>query len=684
MPPRTLASLLLALSLLLTAPAGASTMPLQGVIRDNAAALVQSGSFAMTFTLYGSAGDEAALWQEAWPASGDCSAPEPPPGCVAVTNGTFAVQLGTLVPLAPELFEATAEVWIGIAVEGEPELPRRPLGTATRAYVAQRAAVAGSVDCTGCIPESALAFDLCGVAEACGGFGPVSSEDLPGDGLDEVSNGTLTNTYETAWPELAMEAVEMDQISLTTSTITVPSLGAVEAIEVSVDISHPDAGELLVELQPPTGGSLVLHNGGMAGVEDLVGSWDAGSSLPAGSLTALVGADAAGEWTLTVTDVTPGNAGTLNGWGLEFAAVRDDEVSATADLNLQGHQLLNARLQVATAPPLPCGPETQGAVYVDSGSGGLRICLGEAYVQVGTAPVCGDGVVAHPEGCDDGNDESGDGCSGECLAEHGFVCPGTPGACVSVCGDGVVAADEQCDHGGDTVEGCESDCKVTTGWVCASEPSVCALLGSCNTLADAGLTASGLYLLDVDGDGPLEPFEGWCDLTTDGGGWTLVESWDISLKDTYTTRDFVEDFPRNQDSHNWDDYRLSRARMLALINGATRVHTRCHRDWASSTQDYLFGDIQLVKSDGWVGQDLDVMVTNPQNVECKVRGYPCSGTSPTHWYHANIYHPTLGDNPFPGADTSGSWEDNFGWEGGPLNPAHLCHTSAGEIVWFVR
>jgi len=46
--------------------------------------------------------------------------------------------------------------------------------------------------------------------------------------------------------------------------------------------------------------------------------------------------------------------------------------------------------------------------------------------------VCGDGIVSSNEGCDDGNNTSGDGCSANCLVETNFTCSGQP----SVCDDG--------------------------------------------------------------------------------------------------------------------------------------------------------------------------------------------------------------------------------------------------------
>lgn len=59
---------------------------------------------------------------------------------------------------------------------------------------------------------------------------------------------------------------------------------------------------------------------------------------------------------------------------------------------------------------------------------------------------------------------------------------------------------------------------------------------TCKTILEADNTAtSGVYTLDVDGAGPLDSFESWCDMETKGGGWTLVQnrSYDVPLATTF-------------------------------------------------------------------------------------------------------------------------------------------------------
>lgn len=92
--------------------------------------------------------------------------------------------------------------------------------------------------------------------------------------------------------------------------------------------------------------------------------------------------------------------------------------------------------------------------------------------------VCGDGRLWPPERCDDGNTESGDGCSYDCSKiEEGWACP-TPGQpCVptAICGDRRIGGREMCDDGNtESGDGCSGDClQVEPGWICPIPGAAC-------------------------------------------------------------------------------------------------------------------------------------------------------------------------------------------------------------------
>lgn len=126
--------------------------------------------------------------------------------------------------------------------------------------------------------------------------------------------------------------------------------------------------------------------------------------------------------------------------------------------------------------PTNGGSGGEGLSFQDGGgpsSGGAGGAGGEGG---SSGPSCGDGIV-QGEACDDGNSDSGDGCTATCDAiEVGFACPVPGQPCVStvVCGDGNITGAENCDDGNDEPDdGCGADCLVESGWSCPDPGELC-------------------------------------------------------------------------------------------------------------------------------------------------------------------------------------------------------------------
>ncbi|MCW5832191.1 MAG: DUF4215 domain-containing protein [Labilithrix sp.] len=93
----------------------------------------------------------------------------------------------------------------------------------------------------------------------------------------------------------------------------------------------------------------------------------------------------------------------------------------------------------------------------------------------GASPGCGNSVVEAGETCDDGNTESGDGCSKTCQLEPGYTCAAPGTACAAAaCGDGIVAGDEDCDDGNTADDdGCSAICRLEDGFACPNAGKAC-------------------------------------------------------------------------------------------------------------------------------------------------------------------------------------------------------------------
>jgi hypothetical protein len=181
------------------------------------------------------------------------------------------------------------------------------------------------------------------------------------------------------------------------------------------------------------------------------------------------------------------------------------------------------------------------ARLVNECSGGSSLC-GEVCVTLASDPQnCGDcGIAcATGESCVMGQCGScGAGitnCNGECVdtdvdpahcgdcetaCDANQVC--SQGSCGAVCSDGTTNCDGSCiptdtdeNHCGD----CDTVCAATE--VCIA--SSCQVPVDCLDLLEAGgNVGDGVYPIDPNGGDHGDAFAVYCDMTADGGGWTLV------------------------------------------------------------------------------------------------------------------------------------------------------------------
>ncbi len=369
---------------------------------------------------------------------------------VDVDAGVFDLVLGddALDPLLPEVLADASGVWLGIAplAQGGPEeeLPREPIHAVAYAYVALHAEeaehaavadVAKDLVCSGCVTMSELDLDLrTAILES----GSVQVSDLPADGLAKVSNGTLSNSLLRTYGAASLPKPIGSFVDV---LVDVATGGALTSLSVYVALSHPFHTDLRVFIAPPGAAMVSLVPPVLLSGQGTLTKTFSAPADDAGALAQFLGTDPKGTWTIRIADaIANGNeaTGLVTGASITVGYLASEEVEVRATMNLTNHQLQNARLHVSAGPPSPCGPTTQGLIFLDTTDARVKVCVGAAFVGLNSA--CGDGNVQSPEGCDDSGTADGDGCSATCQAEFGWNCAGFPkSTCTKkLCENGIV------------------------------------------------------------------------------------------------------------------------------------------------------------------------------------------------------------------------------------------------------
>jgi hypothetical protein len=195
-----------------------------------------------------------------------------------------------------------------------------------------------------------------------------------------------------------------------------------------------------------------------------------------------------------------------------------------------------------------------------------------ALLVVLTAAACGrvttgDPVdAAPPPGVDGACAPPMTACAGGCVDTRTDLA--NCGACGTACGEGEVCA-------GSCVLACATsvDCPSTRP-MC--ERGACAVPRDCNELheRDRGVP-DGVYTIDTDGAGPTAPFEAACDMTTDGGGWTIVAAYSGADGEAALTADATA----TGDPFRFAHYSLDRTRKIAVSITSTESLLRTTSSW---------------------------------------------------------------------------------------------------------
>jgi MYXO-CTERM domain-containing protein len=335
----------------------------------------------------------------------------------------------------------------------------------------------GDVDCDDADP---LVFP--GAPEVCDGADVDSNCDGNLDGFDPTTDAVLqTDTFSGSVgpiPVTGTGGSSSTQASFTTTAAA--TLDIILDINVTLDLTHTWAGDLVMTLTSPTGTSVLL-------VDELGGSGDnytnttfddqaaasitsssppfTGTFRPQGSLADFNGEAADGVWTLDVVDNYNFDSGAMNSWTIEILSATD------VDLDDDGNNLCS-----------DCN-DTDPAIFV------------------GAVEICGNGIDEDCSGADDALDVDTDG-------EDSLTCGGTDcddadilvnAAATEICND---AIDNDCDEATvDIFDGdldgdlCDTDCDDAEPLAFAGNYEIC------NDTIDNDCDATTPDLGDFDGDG---------------------------------------------------------------------------------------------------------------------------------------------------------------------------------------
>ena len=208
---------------------------------------------------------------------------------------------------------------------------------------------------------------------------------LPADGLDEISNGLLSNQFVdlVASQKTPVGIADNNPVGVS-DEIDFPDLGLAQKLTVHVKLTNSDIGTIQVKVFDPNNGTHVLYAGAGKGTK-LEGTWPAPDKAVSGDLTTWVGKNPKGKWRLNVIDsafFNNGVDGKIESWSVEIQTLSSKKVAATGILRMPG----GAVLQTGDKAPVTCSADLTGYIYYNHVERTLRVCNGKEFDLVETLP----------------------------------------------------------------------------------------------------------------------------------------------------------------------------------------------------------------------------------------------------------------------------------------------------------
>jgi subtilisin-like proprotein convertase family protein len=98
-------------------------------------------------------------------------------------------------------------------------------------------------------------------------------------------------------------------------SLNTPDEGTIKEVEVGVDITHSYISDLIINLVPPHGSVITLHNRTGGSADNIITTYDFNNNI---NLKSLKGEKVQGMWKLQVADFGNQDVGKLNKWSLKL------------------------------------------------------------------------------------------------------------------------------------------------------------------------------------------------------------------------------------------------------------------------------------------------------------------------------------------------------------------------------